>query len=244
MKTVLITGCNRGLGKYLVEAFAKDGYKVIALNRSENADFNSFCQNLKETTGKDIWVEYAELENKDSIEKALDNIEKKDISIDVLINNAAYNICKPTFFMEYEDVDKSFKINYLAPFYISKRISNLMARQGNGVVLNITSVASITSEPGGAAYDASKAALNQFTKSLAQELAPFNIRVNAVACSLIETDMFNQMDAKVQKKILKRIAFKRAANPNEIYSALHFLTSDDSSYVTGQIIRVDGGFLI
>lgn len=119
-----------------------------------------------------------------------------------------------------------------------------MARQGNGVILNITSVASITSEPGGAAYDASKAALNQFTKSLAQELAPFIIRVNAVACSVIETDMFNLMDAKVQKKILKRIAFKRAANPNEIYSALHFLASDDSSYVTGQIIRVDGGFLI
>ena len=146
--------------------------------------------------------------------------------------------------MEYEDVDKSFKINYLAPFYISKRISNLMARQGNGVILNITSVASITSEPGGAAYDASKAALNQFTKSLAQELAPFNIRVNAVACSVIETDMFNQMDAKVQKKILKRIAFKRAANLKEIYSVLHFLASDNSSYVTGQIIRVDGGFLI
>lgn len=117
MKTVLISGCNRGLGKYLVEAFAKDDYNVIALNRSENADFNSFCQNLKETTGKDIGVEYAELENKNSIEKALDNIENKEISIDVLINNAAYNICKPTFFMEYrEDVDKSFKINYLAPF--------------------------------------------------------------------------------------------------------------------------------
>lgn len=244
MKTALITGCNRGLGEAILKAFAANGYNIIALVRNCSDSFRDMISSVKESSGVDIIPICAELSEKESLEKAIIQITQMERQIDVLVNNAAINICKPVFYMEYEDVEKSFRTNYFAPFLLAKEIGGLMIRQGCGNIINISSVASLDTEPGGAAYDASKSALNTLTRSVAQEMAPFGVRVNAVACSVVETDMFTSMKDDVKKKILKKVALKRAATYNEITDTLLFLASDKASYITGQILRVDGGYKV
>ena len=244
MKTAIITGCNRGLGKAFMEAYASNGYDIIAIVRTSSPEFEEAILDLQEKSGITIIPIYAELSEKDSLQKALNEIVSMDRPIDVLINNAAYNVSKPIFFMDYNEVEKSFKVNYLAPFLLMKEVCGLMTRQGYGNVINISSVAGIATEPAGSAYDASKAALNSLTKSLAQEVAAMGIRVNAIACSVVATDMYNNMKPDVQKKILKRVAMKRPAEFKEITDMALFLSSEKASYITGQIIRVDGGYKI
>ena len=244
MKTAIITGCNRGLGKSLMETFASKGYDIIAIVRTLSPEFEKTIRDLQNKSSITITPICSELSNKESLQSAINEIIAIGHPIDVLINNAAINISKPTFFMDYEDVEISFKVNYLAPFLLMKAICGLMMRQGYGNIINISSVAGIATEPAGAAYDASKAALNSLTKSLAQEVAVMGIRVNAIACSIVATDMYNNMKPNVQKKILKRAAMKRPAELHEIADIALFLCSDKASYITGQIIRVDGGYKI
>ena len=242
MKTAIITGCNRGLGKAFMEAYAANGYDVIAIVRSVSNDFEDTVKELQTKTGSTIFPVCAELSDRESLQKALNEIIAMERPIDVLINNAAYHVSKPIFFMDYEEVEKSFKVNYLAPFLLMKEVCGLMTRQGYGNIINITSVAGVATEPAGSAYAASKAALNQLTKSLAQEVAAMGTRVNAIACSVVATDMYNNMKPDVQKKILKRVAMKRPAEFREITDMALFLSSEKASYITGQIIRVDGGY--
>lgn len=242
MKTAIITGCNRGLGKAFMEAYATNGYDVIAIVRSVSNDFEDTIKELQTKTGSSIIPICAELSDRESLQKALNEVVAMERPIDVLINNAAYHVSKPIFFMDYEEVEKSFKVNYLAPFLLMKEVCGLMTRQGYGNIINITSVAGVATEPAGSAYDASKAALNQLTKSLAQEVAAMGTRVNAIACSVVATDMYNNMKPDVQKKILKRVAMKRPAEFREITDMALFLSSEKASYITGQIIRVDGGY--
>ncbi len=244
MKTVVITGCNRGLGKAFMEAYATNGYDIIAIVRTINVDFEDFIRKLQEKCGITIFPICTELSEIDSLQAALDDIVTMGRTIDVLINNAAYNVSTPIFFMDYGDVEKSLKVNYLAPFFLMKGVCGLMARQGYGNIINISSVAGLSPEPGGSAYDASKAALNSLTKSVAQEVAAMGIRVNAIACSVVATDMYNNMKPDVQKKILKRVAMKRPAEYKEITEMALFLSSDKASFITGQIICVDGGYKV
>jgi len=147
-------------------------------------------------------------------------------------------------YTEYSDVFYSFTVNYFAPFLITKRISEIMIRQEEGAIVNITSMMSFSRQPGGSCYNTSKAALNQFTLSIAQELAPFNVRVNAVACGSFQADMFEKLNEIVQKKLIKATALKRLATTKEITSTVMFLASERSSYITGEIIRVDGGAVL
>lgn len=242
MKTAIITGCNRGLGKAFMEAYAANGYDVIAIVRSVSNDFEDTVKELQTKTGSTIFPVCAELSDRESLQKALNELIAMERPIDVLINNAAYHVSKPIFFMDYEEVEKSFKVNYLAPFLLMKEVCGLMTRQGYGNIINITSVAAIATEAAGSAYDASKAALNQLTGSLAQEVAAMGIRVNAIACSVVATDMYINMKPDVQKKILKRVAMKRPAEFKEVTDTALFLSSEKASYITGQIIRVDGGY--
>jgi 3-oxoacyl-[acyl-carrier protein] reductase len=244
MKTAVITGCNRGLGKAFMEAYATNGYDIIAIVRTINVDFEDCIRKLQGKCGITIFPICTELSDKESLQSAMNNILTMGRPIDVLINNAAYNVSTPIFFMDYGDVEKSLKVNYLAPFFLMKGVCGLMARQGYGNIINISSVAGLSPEPAGSAYDASKAALNSLTKSVAQEVAAMGIRVNAIACSVVATDMFNNMKPDVQKKILKRVAMKRPAEFKEITETALFLSSDKASYITGQIFCVDGGYKV
>lgn len=241
-KTALITGCNRGLGKTLMNAFAADGYDIIALVRNMDSDFEETVNALQQQ-GTDVFPVCVELTNRTALQKGIHDILAMERPIDVLINNAGINVSKPIFFMEYEEIEKSFQVNYFAPFLLMKEISGLMVRQGYGNIINISSVTSLVTMPAGAAYNASKAALNYLTMSGAQELAQFGVRVNAIACGIINSDMFAELKPEVQKKNLKRVAVKRTAEYSEIANTVLFLCSDKASYITGQVIRVDGGYV-
>ena len=198
---------------------------------------------LKEKYSTDIRVVYADFREESSLNRALDEIENMNLKIDVLINNAGINnSTRPIFNTEYSDVEECFKVNYFAPFLITKRIASLMIHEGDGSIVNISSTVSINTDMAESCYGASKSALNLFTKSVAQELAPFNVRMNAVACGVMNTDMFNGFDDKVKKKATKRIGLRRPAELSEIASMVMYLASEDSKYITGSIIPVDGGF--
>lgn len=244
MATVFITGSNRGLGLALLKRYASLGYNIIAHSRKQYDSFEEECCNIANKNGVKIYHKYFDLSNNQQLEEAMIGIENSDMSVDILINNAGINVMKPLMYTEYAELEESFRINYFAPVLISKKISCLMMRQGQGVIINITSMGSVGHQPAGSIYDASKAALNQFTITAAQELAPLGIRVNAVACGPINTEMFTSLPEKIQSKLIKTTALKRAADPNEIIDAIVYLSSKESSYITGQIIRVDGGAII
>lgn len=244
MSNVVITGSNRGLGFELLVEFAKNKHNIIACSRLRTKNFELQCKKIEIECGVKIYTIYFDLSDKDQILKGIEQIKALNIDIDVLINNAAICVIKPQLFTEYEEVENSFRVNFFAPFLITKMLSELMIRQNKGSIVNITSIGSLGHQPGGASYDTSKAALNQFTISIAQELAPFNVRVNAVACGVMQTEMFTGMREDVKKRLIKTIAFKRPANLDEISRVVMFLTLKDSSYITGQIIRVDGGAIV
>lgn len=244
MKTVLITGCNRGLGLELLKTFAMSGYNVVAMNRNANNDFSQLANDIMNRFGISITTVYADLSEEESINAALDQIEKMGFFIDVLVNNAGINnSTKPIFNTDYSEVEACFKVNYFAPFLISKRIAEQMVHNSiKGSIINISSTVSINTDMAESCYGASKAALNLFTKSIAQELAPFEVRVNAVACGVMNTDMFSSFEEKVKKKATKRIGLKRPAELSEIASFVLYLASDKAAYITGSILPVDGGF--
>lgn len=244
MKNAIITGCNKGFGLTLLKTLAQNEYNIIACTRKKNDGFLNLCIQLEKAEGVKIYNIYFDSTNHEDIMKGMTEISALDINIDVLINNAAICVIKPQMFTEYEEVENSFKINYFAPFLITKMISELMIRQGKGSIINISSIGSLGHQPGGSSYDASKAALNQFTVSVAQELAPFNVRMNAIAPGPMQTEMFENMKEDVKKKLLKTTAFKRPATMEEVANVVLFLASDKASYITGQIIRVDGGSII
>lgn len=244
MKTALITGCNRGLGLAILKKYASNGYNIIACVRKENAEFSAICKEIEANNNIIVTPIYFELTDTTQIESAMLSIEETGTTIDVLVNNAGINVMKPLLYTEYEDLRESFQVNYFAPVLITKAVSHIMMRQGYGSIINVTSMGSLGHQAGGTIYDASKAALNQLTITSAQELAPFGIRVNAVAYGPIKTDMFTSMPEKVQKKLTKATAMGRAADMHEIVDFIFTLSSEQSSYITGQIIRVDGGAII
>lgn len=211
MKTAMITGCNRGLGRALMDKFAAEHFNIVACARKQSDEFTTICHEIADTYHVQVTPLYFDLTEPAQIETAMAELEAMGMDIDVLINNAGMNVMKPLFYTEYEDLMTSFRVNYFAPVMISKAVANLMIHQGQGSIINITSITSQGHQPGESCYGASKAALNQFTVSAAQELAPMGVRVNAVACGPIDTEMFSAMPDNVQKRLAKSIALKRVA---------------------------------
>lgn len=244
MKTALITGCNGGLGQRLLTRFASQGCNVIACSIFEDDAFLKKCSELEKEYGITINHIVYDSTNSASLNSTLDYIEAFEGEINILVNNAGINIMKPLLYTEIEDLQKTFMINYFSTVLITKKVAEKMIRQGEGAIVNVSSMGSFGHQPGGACYDASKAALNQFTVSIAQELAPFGVRVNAVAPAPMNTPMFEQMSDKAKKNLIKAVALKRPAELDEVINLISFLASCEASYITGQIIRIDGGAVI
>lgn len=245
MKTVMITGSNRGLGLTLLKRFANEGYDIIAHARKYSDDWDSQCRDIEKANGIHITNVLFDLTNKEEVEKGLKLISDRDIAIDVLINNAGVNsTTKPLMYITYEDLESTFMVNYFSLAIITKEIASIMMRNSGGSIINISSCMAGGHQPGGTCYDASKTAVNQFTRSIAQEFAPLGIRVNAISCGVMNGGMAGNLSEKAYNKLMKASALKRAADTDEIANVALFLASDNSSYITGEVISVSGGSVV
>jgi 3-oxoacyl-[acyl-carrier protein] reductase len=241
--TTIITGCNKGIGKSLLEKFAEHGANIFACVREETAAFNELMNTVSINTGVKITPVYFDLEDPNQVKTAVRTIISHKQKIDVLVNNAG--IASGSIFQmtSSAELDRLMKINFTSQILFSQGLSRYMSRQQRGSIINIASVAGILGNAGTLSYGASKAALIFATKTMATELGVNNIRVNAIAPGIAMTGMFDQMDEKARNKMIGSSALQRVAHPDEIANVALFLASDLSSFITGQTIRVDGGMI-
>lgn len=240
-KNAIITGCNRGIGKSMLESFAANGANVFACVRKKNAGFSKYIKLLSEKYSVSIMPVYFDASKIDEIKSAVKQISASKRTIDVLINNAGvgYNAL---FQMSSQDKLKEiFDINFIAPFILTQYISKLMVKQRSGSIINVASIAGVQGIRGRSVYGSSKAALINMTKVIASELGVFGIRANAIAPGLIDTEMIKGIQKTEINEIIENTSLKRIGKPSDVANIAVFLASDMASFVTGQVFRIDGG---
>ncbi len=240
-KTAIITGCNRGIGKSIMETFAEQGADIFACVRKESAEFSDVTAKLMERTGVSITAVYFDFSESEQVKAGIKSIISSKKKIDILVNNAG--IAAGSFFQmtSMHDLKHVFEINFFSQILFTQGISRYMSRFKTGSIINIASTAGLIGDAGMTSYGSSKAALILATKTMANELGGMNIRVNAIAPSITKTDMFDQMEEKARNKLIESSSLKRPAEAVEVANAVLFLASDLSSYITGQVLCVDGG---
>ena len=240
-KTAIITGCNKGIGKVILETFAENGANIIACTRKESNEFNNYIESIKEKFSISITPVYFDLGNTDQIKAAISSIISLKVKIDILVNNAGYASGAYFQMTPISDLEQMMKINFISQVQFTQGISRYMARFKSGSIINMGSTAGLFGDVGMLSYGSSKAAFIFATKTMASELGQYNIRVNAIAPSVTKTEMFDQMEENARTKLITSSAFKRAAEPVEVANVALFLASDLSTFVNGQTLRVDGG---
>lgn len=237
-KVALITGGTRGIGLETVRVFKENKAEVILFGSKEES-VNKAIDELK-SEGHIVDGYYPNLNNYEEVEKTIEKIVKKYGHIDILVNNAGISANKKIEDTTSEDFAKIMDLNVSAVFNMSKAVIPYMKENKGGVILNTSSMVSIYGQPSGVGYPASKFAVNGITKSLARELAPANIRVNAVAPGVTNTDMIKNLPPEQLEPIVKTIPMGRIGEPRDIANAFLFLASDMASYITGNVLSVDG----
>ena len=239
-KVAIITGGSRGIGYATADAFLREGATVI-LAASSKASADKAVASLKEkypnSTVAGISPDLSSLEEVRNVFKL---VTGRYGCVDILVNNAG--VSESTPFMEYtEDTfDKVMDLNVKGVFNATRAAAECMVARGKGVILSTSSMVSISGQPSGFAYPASKFAVNGLTVSLARELGPKGIRVNAVAPGITETDMMKAVPREVIEPMVQRIPLRRLGQPEDIANAFVFLASDEASYITGVVLSVDG----
>ena len=240
-KNAVITGCNRGIGKAIVEDFAKYGANIFAIARKESEEFLKNIEELKTAYNVSITPVYMDLSKEDEVRAGAKEIIGAKVPIDILVNNAGIsNPLNSLAMTKMDTIKEAFEINLFGPMLLTQLLARNMMRNKKGSIVFISSSAAYD---GGAniEYSASKAAIIGEVKRLALEYGPFNIRVNAVAPGLTSTDMGNSMSEEDEKIALSMNIMKRKGEPREIADTVTFLGSDMASFITAQVIRVDGG---
>ena len=237
-KVVVITGGTRGIGLEIARVFLENKAQVIIFGSKEET-VNKTLAILKDE-GFEAEGFYPNLNDYLDIESVIKKIIEKHGHIDILINNAGISANKKIEETSSLDFEKIMDLNVNAIFNMSKAVVSYMKERKTGVILNTSSMVSIYGQPSGVGYPASKFAVNGLTKSLARELAPFNIRVNAVAPGIINTDMVANLPKEMIEPLIKTIPLGRIGQPRDVANAFLFLASDMASYITGEILQVDG----
>jgi 3-oxoacyl-[acyl-carrier protein] reductase len=241
-KTAVITGCRRGIGKATLEAFAREGADVIACARQVDDEFTAQVGALAAAHGVSVTPIGFDLADSAQVKEGAKQILAVTKLIDILVNNAGVIKTGPFHMMSLDVARQLFEVNLFSQLSLTQYLTRSMIRNKRGSIVNISSSAAIEGNEGRTAYASSKAALITASKVLARELAVHNIRVNAVAPGLTQTDMMVESTAPdALANTLERICMKRTGRPEEIANAVVFLASDLSSYMTGQVLRVDGG---
>lgn len=239
-KTAVITGGSRGIGFAAAEAFLAEGAKVIITASSRQSTDKAVETLRKKFPGSVISGISPDLSSLESVREAFQKTAEEYGCIDILVNNAG--VSESTPFSEYteEAFDHVMNLNVKGVFNAARAASECMIARGSGVILNTSSMVSIYGQASGIAYPASKFAVNGMTVSLARELGPKGIRVNAVAPGITETDMMRAVPKEVIDPLIEQIPLRRLGQPEDIAKAFVFLASDDASYITGVVLSVDG----
>lgn len=237
----MVTGTNRGLGKALVTAFAKEGADVIALSRHDDHEYLQFLSDTSKSCGVSITPYTADLNDPEGLNTVLKTILAAHDKIDVLVNNAGIAYGAAFNMTPQSKLKEVFEVNFFAAVSIMQLISRKMLRQKSGAIVNIASTGGVEVNPGYLAYGASKAALIFASECLAKEVGSQGIRVNAVAPGLTDTQMGHYKSEDELKKVLNRTALGRMGSVDEVVSLVLYLASDEASFITGQCVRIDGG---
>ena len=242
-KVVFVTGGSRGIGKEVALKFAENGYNVVINYVSDKTDVKELEKEFKEKNVQSLILK-ADVTNAKEIENVVEQAIEKFGKIDVLVNNAGITKDNLLMRMSEEEFDKVIEVNLKGTFIVTKIVTRYMMKKRSGSIINLSSVVGVAGNAGQCNYSASKAGVIGFTKSLAKELASRNIRANAVAPGFIETDMTAVLSDTVKENIHNQIPMKRMGSAREVANVIYFLGSDESSYVSGQVINIDGGMVM
>jgi len=240
-KTAVVTGCLQGIGKATLVAFARQGANLFACVQQEDEAFLHFIRDLSEEHGVSITPVSFDLLDDASIKQAAMTIQKAKQPIDILVNVAGITLDALFPMVTLAQMQKTFTINFFSQMVFTQYMTRLMLRNKSGCVINIASISGLDGNVGQLSYSASKAAMVAATKTLSAELAPQGIRVNAVAPGVIQTAMTENLPESVIAEKMAAAAISRPGLADEVANTLCWLASDAASYVTGQVIRVDGG---
>lgn len=242
-KCALITGATRGIGKQIAITLAKQGYNIALNYRKENEELENTKKEI-EKIGVQVLAVKGDVANFENCENFVKQVIERFGQIDVLVNNAGITKDMLLMRMKKEDFEQVIDTNLVGTFNVTKNVVPYMMKARSGRIINISSVVGISGNAGQTNYSASKAGIIGFTKSLAKEIASRNILVNAVAPGFIETNMTDVLKDDVKQEIAKNIPLKRMGTTQDVANVVKFFASDDSSYITGQVINVDGGMLM
>lgn len=243
-KVTLITGASRGIGKATALLFARAGSDLV-INYFRNRKEAEKVASIAKTRDVQVEIYKADVSSKSQREKMVDFTLKKFGKIDILVNNAGIWKYAPIDRMTPAQLKETLTVNLESVFYLTTKVVPIMKKQGGGNIINISSTAGQRGEAYHSHYAATKGAIISLTKSLSTELAPYNIRVNCVAPGWVDTDMsHSSLIGKDRKWILDQIPLGRAAEPEEIAGAILFLASDLATFITGEIINVNGGAVL
>jgi 3-oxoacyl-[acyl-carrier protein] reductase len=242
-KNAVITGASRGIGKAITRVFAAHGCNLFLIARDADK-LQALKLEIESQYDIQVFVFPSDIRNREEIQKTIAFLKHEKVAIDILVNNAGIMQDAVLQVIKPEMVQDIYATNVFSVFYLTQMMLPLFLKKRKGSIINISSIIGTRGNIGQSVYGSSKSALIGFTLSVSKELAPLNIRVNALAPGFIDTDMIKSVDERFYKKNLESIGMRRIGKPEDVANAALFLASDLSDYITGQVIGVDGGMII
>lgn len=242
-KTVFVTGSTGGIGRSIVQAFARAGYNTVCHARENTEPLRALCADIEKEYGVSAYALAFDVTDAAAMKEGVRKLQKEKIAVDTLVNCAGMAGGNLLAITPMREIRKIFDVNLFAYMELAQLLIRQMIRRRSGNIINIASFEGITLYPGNSGYGVSKAAVIAWTKCLAKEVGDLGIRVNAIAPGFVETRMAHNTGDEEIEKILSNSAIKRLAEPEEIANVAVFLASEAASFVTGAVIRADGGML-
>ena len=241
MAFIIASRSNGGIGRAIVEAFIKNGANLICAIRKTDTEFSEYLSNIKKKTKQTVDLLEFDLENEEEMKSKIQSLYKKNITLDVLVNNAGIPSGSIFEMTSLKNLKKIFEVNFFAQIRLTQLLIRLLKKSKSSSIINLGSISGLIADRGTLAYGSSKAALMFATKVMANELATYKIRVNAIAPNATKTKMLDKMDESAKKFLIEQSFLNRESLPNEVADLVLYLASDKSTYLNGQIIRLDGG---